>query len=588
MSIFDLFNPSLRSQKKYAAHLTRQFGSARWAHDASVPFDSEFISIRELSNALTTQSRVVLTGSDGVGKSTALASLALTHARALAVNQPHALVPIYFSARDLHPQSLPRLRDLPTALGLGDFPASFFQEAIGANRALVLIDDLDALTTDAAKNLRAEFSNARIVATAQNAIPGLDEFPMPAWRDQDIERYARLRFEKRADAFLAALKASGVPRLLTSNAMNLALLARTWETPSSPPLIRGVGGIEDEVGMDLHTALDIKPMPTRRSELFSAYARQVLGNDDETARMLEGVALAIQRGKPAPDEFVNKSKGFLVVAKNKSCDFIHDLWRAYFAARAARLAGDLTPIAEHLQDPAWREMILFYAGLGDASDLVNAYIQRGDWNSAGEMIANAEEVRAELRDAVTKELVGRAWNGDARAPVVLGEMVSDAAIGAFAARLKDPDPSVRSRAAEILGRLQLDRALEYLLPQMRDVNAETRDLVVQALGHSLSNRVIEPLLGAFRGDPRVGFVDTRLRVAAAKALGQVGSDKAVPALIVDLQTGEPEVRAVAAAALKRIGSPLMIKPLKGILPNLDEETQKFVADVLATVNGAGE
>lgn len=582
MSILDLFNSSLRLQKKYAEHLTRQFSLARWAHDATIPFEREFISIRELHNALTAHSRLVLTGSDGTGKSTALASLALVHARALALNQAHALVPIYFSARELHPQSPPRLGDLPTALGLADFPASFFLEAITANRALVLIDDLDALSPDAAKNLLAEFSNARIVATAQNPIPGLDEFPLPAWRDQDIERYARLRFEKRADGFLGALKASGVPRLLTSNAMNLALLARTWEILPAP-LDKG-----EDRGLDLHTALDIKPMPTKRAELFSAYASQVLGNDDETARMLEGVALAIQRGKSAPDEFVNKSKGFLCANKNQSCDFIHDLWRAYFAARAARLAGDLTPIAEHLQDSAWREMILFYSGLGDASDLVSAYIQRGDWHSAGAMIANAKEVRADLRDAVTKELVEGAWNGDARAPAVLGEMVSDAAISAFAARLKDPDPNVRSRAAEILGRLQLDRALEYLLPQMRDVNAETRDRVVQALGHSLSNRVIEPLLGAFRGDPRVGFVDTRLRIAAAKALGQVGSDKAVPALIVDLQTGEPEVRAVAAAALKRIGSPLMIKPLKGILPNLDEETQKSVADVLSTMNGTGE
>lgn len=587
MSILDLFNASLRLQKKYAEQLTRQFGSARWAHDATIPFESEFIPVRELNNALKVHPRLVLTGGDGVGKSTALTSLALTHAQALTFNQPHALVPIYFSARELHPQAMPRLADLPTALGLADFPTDFFQEAISSNRALVLIDDLDTLPADVVKNLLAELSSTRLVATAQNALAGLDEFPLPAWRDQDIEHYAHLKFDKRADAFLGALKASGVPRLLTANAMNLALLARTWETPI-PITKGGEREIEGEAGMDLHTALDIKPLPTKRTDLFSAYARQVLGNEDETARMLEGVALAIQRGKPAPNEFIGKSKGFLIASRNQSCDFIHDLWRAYFAARAARLAGDLTPITEHLQDPTWREMVLFYAGLGDASDLVNAYVQQGDWNSAGSMIANAKEVRADLRDSVTKELVERAWNGDARAPVILGEMVSDAAIGAFAARLKDPDPSVRARAAEILGRLQLDRALEYLLPQMRDVNANTRDLVVQALGHSLSNRVIEPLLGAFRGDPRVGFVDTRLRVAAAKALGQVGSDKAVPALIVDLQVGEPEVRSVAAEALKRISSPLMIKPLKGILLNVDEETRKYVADILTTVNGEGE
>ena len=395
MRILNFLNPSLRLQKKYSAILIRQFGSARWTHATTIPFEHEFVSIRELSTALRSHPRLVLTGAPGVGKSTALASLALTHARALAANQPLALVPIYFSAREPNAQTLPRLRDLPTALGLTDFPPSFFQDVITANRALVLIDDLDALSPDAAKTLLQEFSAARLVATAQSAILGLDEFPLPAWRDQDIERYAHLKFAKRADAFLGALKASGVPRLLTSNPMSLALLARAWESEqpgSTTPT-------------ELHTALDIKPLPTRRTEIYAAYAQEILSGDDETVRMLEGVALAIQRGKPAPNEFVTQSKGFLRETRNQTCDFIHDLWRAYFAARAAHLARDLTPIADHLQDPGWRETILFYAGLGDASELVVALIQGGDWHFAGEAIAHSQAVRADLRDAVTKELV---------------------------------------------------------------------------------------------------------------------------------------------------------------------------------------
>jgi HEAT repeat protein len=493
----------------------------------------------------------------------------------LASNQPHALVPIYFSARELNPQSLPRLHDLSASLGLGNVPPDFFSNVISENRALVLVDDLDALPPDAAKEWLKEYSAARLVATAPSAVLGLPEFSLPAWRDQDIERFAQRKFGKRTEAFLGALKASGVPRALTASPMTLALLAHAWasERPAA------------QSHSELHAALDIKPLPVKRAALFSAYANEILTGDDQTARMLEGVALAIQRGKPAPGEFVAKSKGFLRAGKNSTCDFIHDLWRAYFAARAARHAGDLTAIAEHLQDPGWRDVILFYAGLGDASDLIQTLIQRGDWLLAGSAIANAADARAELRDAVTKELLERAWKGEPRAAVVLGEMQSDAVVAALAARLKDPEPSVRSRAAEILGRLQMDRALEYLLPQMRDVNADTRDQVVAALGGSLSNRVIEPLLGAFRGDFRVGVVDTRMRVAAAKALGQVGSDKAVPALIVDLQIAEPEVRSVAAEALKQIDSPLMIKPLKGILASVDEETRKYVADVLAAANG---
>jgi HEAT repeat protein len=301
--------------------------------------------------------------------------------------------------------------------------------------------------------------------------------------------------------------------------------------------------------------------------------------------MLEGVALAIQRGRPASDEFLPKARGFMRAGKNKTAEFVHELWQAYFAARALRQAPDLTPLSEHLAEPAWWDTALFYAGLGDASELVETLVARGNVFLAGNAIAHAQGVRAELRDAVTQELIHRAWEGDGNAIAALGEMNSDVAVDWFAKQLKDKDPAARTRAAEILGWLQLDRGIEYLLPQLRDVNADVRDKVVEALGRSRTDRVIEPLLVALRGDARVGTVDTRLRVAAAKALGQIASDKAVPALIVDLQLGEPEVRAVAAEALKRITSPLMSKPLQGVLQSGDEEGKKYAAEILALVDG---
>jgi HEAT repeat protein len=52
-----------------------------------------------------------------------------------------------------------------------------------------------------------------------------------------------------------------------------------------------------------------------------------------------------------------------------------------------------------------------------------------------------------------------------------------------------------------------------------------------------------------------------------------------------LQIGEPEVRAVAAEALKRIKSPLMLKPLEGVAQAGDEMAREYAAQVLAVVDG---
>ncbi|MDE3090182.1 MAG: HEAT repeat domain-containing protein [Chloroflexota bacterium] len=569
MSFIDqVLNPARRFERAYAEQLISRFrylpGSGALAE-----LEAEWIEPRGWNAALARDPRLNLTGAAGAGKTTALAYLVLSNARALLAGSRHARVPIFLSGRDLSPAALPRITDFPRGLFLPDAlatqcPRIFFPDVFTSSRALVLIDDIDALPLDALQAWVKDLSSARVVATSQAPVPGFIDVPLPGFRDGDIETFA-VQVERRngvagaARAFVAALKANGVPRALTANPLTFTLLARVWRAD--------------------------QPLPNRRTTLFDAYAGEILRGDFETAKMLEGVALAIQRGRPASDEFLPKARGLMRAGKNKTAEFAHELWQAYFAARALRQAPDLASLAEHLAEPAWWDTALFYAGLGDASELVETLMARGNSYLAGRAVAHAQGVRQELRDAVTKELISRAWDGDGSAIAALSEMASDGAVDWFAKQLKDKDPAVRTRAAEILGWLQLDRGIEYLLPQLRDVNADVRDKVVEALGRARTDRVIEPLLVALRGDARVGTVDTRLRIAAAKALGEVASDKALPALLVDLQIGEPDVRAVAAQALQRITSPLMLKPLQGVLQSGDEEAKKYAAEILAIVDG---
>ncbi len=554
------FDPALRFERAYADHLTRRYRYILWPL-ARVDLTRDWIEPRGFQAALAQNDRLVITGAAGMGKTTALAYLALANGQAILDGDTLASIPLFFNARDLA-GNLPRIPDLPRGLNLSDAlaaqcPRIFFANVFNAGRAVVLIDDADALTAEQLQAWLKDFTNVRVIVTAQKPLPGWAEYRLPGFRDGDIETLAKKTLG--TDAFVHSLK--GVPRALTTNPMTLTMLTRIWR--------------------------ESEPLPTRRAAIFDEYARVILGDQDEIAKTLEAIALAIQRGKPASNEFLSKSRGLLRVAKNRTADFVHDLWQAYFAARALRGQPDLMSILEHLQDPLWQETLLFYAGLGDADNLADAVRSRGDVYFTGRILAHARQARADLYTSVTHELTQFAWNGDARAIAALSEMNSETAVDGYAAKLKDKDPAIRTRAAQVLGQLQLDRGIEYLLPQLRDVNADVRDQVVEALGRARTDRVIEPLLVALRGDPRAGQIDTRLRVAAAKALGEVGSERAAPALIVDLQVGEPEVRAVAAESLKRITSPVMLESLQGIAQTGDEETQRYAKEILAIVNGRG-
>ena len=281
---------------------------------------------------------------------------------------------------------------------------------------------------------------------------------------------------------------------------------------------------------------------------------------------LEGIALATKRGELAKAEHLARGYGFLRAAASGRVEFVHPLLEDFLAARALRRNPEPAPLVEHVLDDDWREVVLFYAGLGDPRALVQVLIDRDRLYLAAAVLAETREIPGDLQERVVEPLIKRAWeNQDVHAIGGLGVLCSNGATDFFAARLKDRDPAARTRAAFILGQLNAERAVEYLLPQLRDTNAGVRDQVVASLGQSTSDRVIEPLLVALRGDSRVGAVDTRMRVAAARALGEVGTERAVPALIVDLQVGEPEVRAEAVKALVNIRSELARRPLQAIL-----------------------
>ncbi len=496
--------------------------------------------------------RAALVGCAGSGKTAALNFLAQqqnTRSEEARAGVPQPLVQ---SLADYHPQALPRHFENP---------------------ALILLDDVQPFHAAYLADLARDFPQARIfiaVREANNLPPEFVRLALQPFHERELSSAVEAWFpagpaqghggnkliNRAAEAFLTAVKANTRTRLLASNPLDLFLLLQVYA--------------------------EGQPLPVRRTELFDAYVRAHLqsetlvsshsggkaaqtGDPDFAARALEGIALSTKRGQIAQDEHLARGYGFLHERASGRVAFVHALLHEFLAARALRRNPDLVPLLEHLDDENWSTVVLFYAGLGEPRPVVEALLECGQIDLAARALGQAAEMPEDLQARVSAALLPRAWEQEETAAIAsLAAVQSKPAVDFLAARLKDREPATRARAACILGQLRSDRAVEALLPQLRDTNAEVRAQVAAALGQSQNSRVVEPLLVALRGDARGGIVDTRLRAAAARALGELGAEKALPALIVDL-SAEPEVRAAVTHALIQIRSEFARKPLRALV-----------------------
>ncbi|MGE5140179.1 MAG: HEAT repeat domain-containing protein, partial [Rudaea sp.] len=232
---------------------------------------------------------------------------------------------------------------------------------------------------------------------------------------------------------------------------------------------------------------------------------------------------------------------------------------------------DPAPLLDRLAEENWKQVVLFYVAVAapeSAGAVMRELMERGWLDLAAR--AAAEMPRGgtfeDMREALAARLLPQAWQArDTSALASLALVEWQGANDFFAGRLKEGDPQARAFAATALGQLQNDEAVEPLLPLLRDPSAEVRNVAIAALAASRSELATEPLLAVLRGDNRAIVSDTGMRSAAARALGRLGSESAVPALLVDLRMGDRELREAAADALLEIRSDLAIEPLRELV-----------------------
>jgi HEAT repeat protein len=165
--------------------------------------------------------------------------------------------------------------------------------------------------------------------------------------------------------------------------------------------------------------------------------------------------------------------------------------------------------------------------------------------------AHRDEARAALGDPEP------AVRAAAVAALVRGGPVRDAA-RAWSGAAADPDPAVRRRAADLAPRLQgrrraADAAVtDLLLAMLRDSDVTVIEAAAWALGETVTAPAPAPV--AALATVVTGHGDPVAREAAVAALGAIGDDDGLPAVLVACGD-KPAVRRRAVLALAPFTGP---------------------------------
>ena len=141
--------------------------------------------------------------------------------------------------------------------------------------------------------------------------------------------------------------------------------------------------------------------------------------------------------------------------------------------------------------------------------------------------------------------------------------------------LKTGEPEARAEAIKFLGEERYAPAVVLLIQLVEGADPGTRFLAAQALGKigDEAESAVPSLLEALRAD------DMYLRMAVTGALISIGHP-AVPGLVKALFDRNKAVRRASAKALGKIGSERAIKPLQVAVKDHDPSVRKMCQEAL--------
>jgi len=581
--------------------------------------------VLDLGQALRQHKRLVLLGTPGSGKTTLFSYLALTYARGLAqerLNLAEMRLPFLILLRQVADKLQP-LPDHLTASYKGmklEPPDGFFQQRLHDGGCIVLLDGLDEVQDEEQRRRVAAWmdklvsiypDNRYVVASrplGYSAAPltnGFTELTIRDFEMKDVEQFAenwtlaielaaigdtqeaRRRAELNAKDLINAIKANERVQRLAVNPLLLSIIALVHRYRATLPqrrvelyeectdVLLGYWDIAKGIVVELDPAKNRQVLQPLALEMHQRGLREMGRKEVEgiLARELPKVGGDAKRAGEFLDNIRDRS-GLLVERGLGLFGFSHLTFQEYLTAHTLAEGDNLPLLIEHLHDNWWQDVILLYAGLRDATPLIEAIREQRDdiFKSnlflAGRCLADATSIDPFLRREVIDGLLHEFWNGKyalVRYTVqqVLSEMRSDYLVEHLLEKLKDKSDDVREKAAEALGRIGTEQAVDPLIASLRDENDDIRRRAAYALGEIGSERAIEPLIASLRDK------SDDVREKAAVALGKIGSERALEPLISSLKDESDYVQWSAAEALGNIDSD---KAIERLIASLRDET----------------
>ena len=177
--------------------------------------------------------------------------------------------------------------------------------------------------------------------------------------------------------------------------------------------------------------------------------------------------------------------------------------------------------------------------------------------------------------ALTAALSDPDWGVRSAALHVLGKYGPDAPVGLIVERLGDEKP-VRWTAAIALGEIGGAEAVRGLMQAINDPDWDVRYSVIRALGKARHPAAVPALVEVLKNDRNFNY-----RGEAADALGAIGDPSAVVGLVEATQEDEDDsTRGRAFDALVSIGGPPAVAALREVLRTPESEGRSRAANAL--------